>query len=493
MRKGIMALEELVEVTHAEPVEVVAVTDESSVENTHAKLQQSVMEAETANADITKAVEVSSALTEMSNEVENTLGDGGMSEPQARALEVAIEQMRSSLGAPRTKTIFPAMEGFADTKTRQAKTEIALEGIREFASKIWEAIKAAIQKAIAWVMDFVHNLKLNSGALTKRCQQLMDKAKTMTGGAFAPKAGETINSTILKKFLRLAKGETEPGSFAGTLDKHTTLMAKYMGLVDKRIDESCKVVDFAITEIDKIHVSLANVKIGNQTFNSSHDEITVKLLEKLDAFSSGGMSDVSEKSLVSKYGPDISLNGVPFVFGNDLLVFATIRSGVVKSSPLLISKIGFFVEKRPLPYDAQEKGVEPMTPEQCVKTLSVVSKHLSAFESNSSQLNKTIADLKKAQNTMFKGITDIQRKTTYFASQTQTAQYKAYGYAHALVRIVLQMITTGRSSLQLHDYSTLKHALSYSAASLAACERAKETVDEGTTYGGGGKNTPLLN
>lgn len=480
MRKGIMAMEQLANFTNPEELVTVAVTDENSVENTHAKLTNLVAEAETNTSNISAAVEASATLSEMANAVEDTLPDGGISEAHARALDVAIEQMSLSLGYnSNKKKTFPALEGFTKIKTRQASTELAMEGIRNFVSKIWEAIKAAIQKAIAWVMQFIHNLRLNNSALTARCAKLLVKAKSMTGGAYAPKTGETINSTILKKFLRVAHGSTEPGDFSSTLGKHAELMSKYLRKTDDLIETTFKTIKDTAPLIEQIHIGM-NMKIMGTTVDPSNDKATEKITEKFNNLTTGGTSNVTDKALALKYGPEMVLNGVPFVFGNDVLVFSLLGKHVKTLTPENIGKIGMFVQKNPLDYDAKESGVLPLSPEQCVASLVIVEKHLTETVRDNAAIDKLVKELQQIEKTTLSKL--FAASNEFYQDRSDSAKTTAYSMVYALIRAAIQIVTSGRSALVLSDYSALKHALAYSASSLALCERSGETIEAGSSH-----------
>jgi hypothetical protein len=200
MRKGILAMEELDEARVDAPGDDAAAKN-GDVEPTEAELTGDAPEAEamtevaTAETDVIDtadsvdtAADTADAVEEVRDNVEEAIEtEGGVSEPEARALDVAVEQMLVMLGAPREKAkVFPAMEGFKDKATRVQSTRVALEGLSEKLQTIWKAIIANIQKVWESVVAFVKAMVNGTKFVEARAQLVIKMAAKKKGG----KAGE---------------------------------------------------------------------------------------------------------------------------------------------------------------------------------------------------------------------------------------------------------------------------------------------------------------
>jgi hypothetical protein len=184
MAKGIMALEDNLEL--AGVVADDGVTAETSTEFTEAaeapllEMNEAQAELEQVTEDMEQAADVAGTLDEMNEEIAETLPEGGLSEPAAAAIEVAVEALRASVGFPRTGKAF-AMEGFGDKSTRVQSTKVAMEGIADTAKKIWQGIVNAFKAAVEWVKKFFASLFDASVRLQKRAAGIAKSAEEKEG------------------------------------------------------------------------------------------------------------------------------------------------------------------------------------------------------------------------------------------------------------------------------------------------------------------------
>lgn len=160
MRTGIMQIALEDDSTIEDRVDPVEAAPEGDVtdfvdapEPEMAGAEEAAGEVERSEDEITEAADTAETLETVADRVEETLPEGGLSEPEAAALEVAVEHMLSRVGFTKRK-VFPAMEGFRDEKTRAEKTKIAVEDLKEKAGALWKAIVEAIKKAIEHIKAF---------------------------------------------------------------------------------------------------------------------------------------------------------------------------------------------------------------------------------------------------------------------------------------------------------------------------------------------------
>lgn len=228
MRKGIMAMEGLEEVIAAETpaVEAPPVVEPADTQVEDATAFIDAPEAELVEAsdcaaevvavddEIGEAEDTAETLGQMETAVAASVEEGGMSEPVAEAVRVAVEHFRTRLGFPKTaKKVFPAMEGFKEPGGDRVKhTKLALEGIQDTIATIWKAIVAAFAKAVEWVSKFYKHITDGAVRLKARAGKLAEAAKALEGKSAAadakvavPKALGPVGGDFVQKFGEFTK------------------------------------------------------------------------------------------------------------------------------------------------------------------------------------------------------------------------------------------------------------------------------------------------
>lgn len=145
-------------------------------------------------------IDTSISATEELGEVNDVLAAGvesgeGVSEETAKMAEIAVEAICAKVGiSARQARIMPAMESFGSTNSRLTATKLAMETIKETATRIWEAIKKAAIHIWNVIKSFFAGLLKNRSMLEKHLKNLQErqskangapKKKTFTNGAKA--------------------------------------------------------------------------------------------------------------------------------------------------------------------------------------------------------------------------------------------------------------------------------------------------------------------
>lgn len=183
MRKGIFAFEEnsdlLPPVEETSPeVDVAEFID--SPESAMVETEEVSAELDATLEDIDEAVATVEILEEIAEHVDETVPEGGLSEPAAAAIDVAVEHLKSRLGIPARRTSFAA-EGFADKATRAQSTKLAIEGWKETIDGIWTAIKNAFNAVVTWFQKWWKVITDTAARLENRAEGLAKKAKDLAG------------------------------------------------------------------------------------------------------------------------------------------------------------------------------------------------------------------------------------------------------------------------------------------------------------------------
>lgn len=135
------------------------------------------------DADTQEACEVAEALESIAEALGISAQNGGMDKHSAHAVGVAVDHLYKRIGLKRIA--MPAMESFGGTSSRVGATHIAMEDIKEQAKKIWDAIVAAIQKAIEWCIAYYNSVFDAATKLQARAKALAGKAEMTSGKAKA--------------------------------------------------------------------------------------------------------------------------------------------------------------------------------------------------------------------------------------------------------------------------------------------------------------------
>jgi hypothetical protein len=178
----------------------------AAYEQTEPTAATGLVEAGTELENVTQAVEdggeaaqvVDAALAplEESQEEINT--------PALEALRICLKHMSGQLGIPTSRRM--GMESDATLTNRQ----IAMEGIKEFASKIWEAIKAAFAKISEWIKGFFTWL-FRMGDRTEKALAVEEKrAESLSKVDISEKAAEMAKQH--KEELHALSGQSSAGS-----------------------------------------------------------------------------------------------------------------------------------------------------------------------------------------------------------------------------------------------------------------------------------------
>ena len=249
MRKGIMALEGLEE---PEVIEAEVTDFVEAPENDLADAAEAESELDEVNDGIDEAGETGETLEDIHEAMGESLEDGGMPEPEARALEVAVEHMCQRIGFSKRRKAFPAMEGFKEKGADRIKaTKVAMEEIKGRISQIWDAIMGALAKAWEHIKTFFKSLVDGAVGLKKRAEALVAKAAHSGESANAGKKvnpsgfGKTlvVNGSVPVNEALVSAYETHIKDTFITADR-SSLIAKVAPEIDKLAESKNPEEDF---------------------------------------------------------------------------------------------------------------------------------------------------------------------------------------------------------------------------------------------------------
>ncbi len=181
--------------------------DETGAESAEADLVEATdisADVEAGTAEVDQATADADTLERIADTAETAEAEGGLDPVAAEIAEVAVESIYARLGVQRSS--YPALESFSGKTGRKRATQLAIEDIKETVKKIWAAVVNAFQKIIDFVKNFFGKLFDGNRKLLARINALEKKA--------AASKGETTGSVK-------ASGITKPvgkGDKAGVLD-----------------------------------------------------------------------------------------------------------------------------------------------------------------------------------------------------------------------------------------------------------------------------------
>lgn len=411
-----MALEELDTEVNPAPVEVAAeVTDfVEAPENDLADAAVAEGEAQADIEAIDEAADTAETLEAVGDQMEASVAEGGMSEPEARALEVAVEHLRTRVGFSNKRKVFPAMEGFKDKTTRIEKTKIAMEAIKEDVAKIWAQIKAfllgvwekfkAFFKSLA---DGAIRLKARAEALAKKAAATKDghgpdgkKIKTGSFGKMLTVDGKFVTDKAL--VTAYAKNAADP-----------VINADRAGLVSK--------VEPILKEMMTADAEKAKALMG--------DAVAI-LSAAFENVSGGKDSDLSTHDLV---------------FGNQQFAYSTTGGG----KSYLKTKEGEL---------SVPDEVEALEADVAGKLADAVAKHMSTYANSATKIGEGINKLNSLVNSL------------------KSTKSDGPGAAKAAANIVRQAncaVVQATAVLKGYDVKVGKAALDYVGASLGGLKQEK--------------------
>lgn len=119
---------------------------------------------------------------------EETMKEGGMTEGQAKILEITHESIMSSIGmghrhSGMSKNPLVTLESYASAGTRGSATAVTLEGLMDSAKSIANNIVKALKSLLNTVMNFLAGLVKNRWLMEKHLNNLAAQVEKIEAGA----------------------------------------------------------------------------------------------------------------------------------------------------------------------------------------------------------------------------------------------------------------------------------------------------------------------
>lgn len=447
MRKGIMAMEsmdEVVDVPEVDVTDFVEAPEASMIEMNDAA-------AEVADVDegITEAVDTAETLDAMQDSMAEAVEEGGISEPAADAIRVAVEHMTSRLGFPRSVKVFPAMEGFSDKATRVQSTKIAMESIGENVKKIWAAIVAAFDRAVEWVKKFFAQLMDTSVRLVARADSL-SKVATAKKSEKAPIDAKISAGGPLGGFAK----QLHVGGVVSSGSEFTSAFVKYV-----KSAGDLSFAQFKLAEDGQAAMAALMTTVGDDAAFISAGQGMVA------TFAEAAVGQTSANKDMGGEGMEVKEEKLSFGDKSFFSVIVTDDSKAVTMAGKVKFTIGDTTGSKKA--EVTTKDVTPLSPSEVISVTKVAKTHMEAYAG----FKKAISAIEGAQATIKKEMANLVKEASKDAGSKASANSKN---ASAIARAYISAVTAGSSSLRSYDISVCKAALDYCGASLKLLPGAKK-------------------
>ena len=412
MRKGIMALEGLEEAI----VDAPATDFADAPENDLLDMNEAGKNMDETNDGIEEGVDTAAALNKMGDSLAESAENGGMSEPEAEAVMVAVEHMLLRVGFPKNMRGKPAMEGFSNKATRVRVTLEAMEFIKDNANKIMDSLANAFESAKKWLVEHFEKMKLAVGKLKERAAGLVA-------------AGRAKSKEKWEQFMLSASSFKQWINVEGKYLSAKDFVSKYVAMVKGDSIKSVAAKQEAIAAYGE----------ALEKYTSAMG--TADDLAALDA------AEATMKAAESK------VTGHLGVIGETKLMFGNASTWITEKASGLVS-IKVAPSAGGETADASE--VEALSPEQVAAVAAAAEAQMVTIKGwEAVQLRIT-----KAQDAITASLKKIKGKVVEGGE-------KAYAAMKERCQNFMAMSTTGLTSLKAYFVNLGKGAMDYCSASLS--------------------------
>lgn len=243
-RLGLVAALEQEEIKAEEQAAVEAPIGDNadSLETDLIEVTEMAADNEADEAATDEAVEVAEALEAIADSLGHAAAHGGVDKHSAFAVNTAVQHLYQRVGIVAAS---PAMESFGGTSSRIQATQVAMEDIREQVKKIWDAIVAFLNKAIAAAVAFYNSVFDASTKMAERAKVLVAKAEAIKGEA---KENTFENETLAAK-LHIG-GQIKVDGIESVVEVATNVFGKAAHYANELGDEIA--ADLSDSDIGKV-------------------------------------------------------------------------------------------------------------------------------------------------------------------------------------------------------------------------------------------------
>jgi division protein CdvB (Snf7/Vps24/ESCRT-III family) len=368
----------------------------------------------------------------------------GIPAPAAEAIRICLKYLSGRTQVPMHMTAV-GVESFKVKQTRLNATKIAMEGMKEWAKKIWDAIVAAFDSAIEWVKGFFSKLFDAAVRMKKEAEALKQKSESLAGKT--PKAGAKLEKSSLTTKLMFGGKIPDGKTFASFYEK---TIATYIDVAKKSVGED----------------TVLKMLEGTATILASADESVAKL-EPL----------VKEVTTIPFAGNETRIPGETPADGMTLKASATLVGDVnifletFKEDASLdqrtdnFGRMKIWVGPAITQKELTASDITPMKPDDCKKVCVATAE----LADSMLEIKANVTKLEAVQKKIAGEAKRLSNAKDDAGGDDGSKKYHAA--ASRLARAMLSMSTNGLSGIRTYGVNTGNASLSFVKQSLAALEK----------------------
>lgn len=171
--------------------------------------------------------EIQAGLESVAESLEAALEQGGLDATAAQFAHHAVGAYTERLGIE-SADVLPGLESFGGDSGRQSATTVSLESVGETLKKIYNAIKAAVEKAIKAVTDFFAKIFGGVGKIETRITALKKEVDDLSSKTAKDKAKVKVGSPNSLHYKGKVDASALSGGMANLVEVNTTLFKDFL-------------------------------------------------------------------------------------------------------------------------------------------------------------------------------------------------------------------------------------------------------------------------
>lgn len=288
-----------------------------SMESACLDVEEANREVLSIESNIEDLEDIAIGIESITESLEASLERGGLDAVAAQFAHHAVDAHVSRLGMNAEDQI-PSLESFGGDTGRESATTISLEGVKETLKNIWNAIKAAVEKAIKAVADFfakifggvdkiedrIRALKKEVAEIKSSNKEVKAKAKVKVGSANTIKLDNKVDGASLIKGMGNLEAVNKGvfGTTVATISAVYKVQAEEIEALEKKDDEAEadkaqeSIMDASGKVIAEVKKEQGQIVPGDKTFvtttKDGDDEETFTFTDAKGAKSFSGSNEI---------------------------------------------------------------------------------------------------------------------------------------------------------------------------------------------------------
>ena len=334
---------------------------------------------------IDEAIEVSSELHVEQEVVEQAQQQGQISQAALESIQRSVSRLVKSVGY--TEPVTFAMEAYNNPHYNKPAMESAIDSIKAFVKRIWDAVVAAFDKTKDMVKNLLKNYFDLSVKIKKRVAAVKQKAEGLKGKTVP--SDYMVSNSNLTTYMRVSNKAITPTGIVANIDKWTA----YSHNVIEGIAGNDAIDEY------KQFVEQYNKLLEEALKHQNKD----KLQAQADALGKSMMKRIYKElpnPLGTKHATNVLLGDVRYVFDDSNKNFEVAKEDGYKELPT-------------------ERTHEPLTVDQVITLCDKIDKHMDTYKNIDSYINN-LDKLKNSIDQLAKDAIKSNKEVDYVQSKLIT-------------------------------------------------------------------------